>query len=278
MKWQISASLFLTLGLLVLTMFVVLNEQDRMAFFTQSNSARDIESGALLFENNCRPCHGPQGRGIEGVAPPINARDLFDGTRLASVGWSGSTSDYVRNVVAAGRPVPSAGTNYPQRMPTWSQRYGGPMRDDQVDALVSYVMNWESSALAEGEAAPPPVLEGAVGTDITLTLPEGDVARGKALSEGGLGCAGCHVLAPVGPAWEASGDVPGIGTRAATRFLQDDYTGSATSAHEYLIESVVQTNAFVTDGFESNLMPQNYGDRLTAQDLADLIAYMDSLR
>jgi cytochrome c1 len=32
------------------------------------------------------------------------------------------------------------------------------------------------------------------------------------------------------------------------------------------------------DGFESNLMPQNYGDRLTAQDLADLIAYMDSLR
>lgn len=279
MKWQIAAGLFLVLGLIVLTLGLALNEMSRMELFKASNDARTVEAGASLFENNCRSCHGPQGKGIEGVAPAINAADLYDGSRLAAIGWSGTTDNYVRNVIAAGRPVPSAGTNYPQRMPTWSQRYGGPLRDDQVDSLVAFIMNWEDRALAEGGgAAPPTVVEGAVGTDIAQALPAGDPERGKQLAEGSLGCSGCHVLAEVGPAWMASGDQPGIGARAESRFAQDDYTGQASDAQQYLVESVVQTNAFIVSGYQPNIMPQNYGERLTAQDLADLIAYMNSLR
>jgi mono/diheme cytochrome c family protein len=279
MKGQIAAGLFLVLGLLALTMAIAMSEPPRMEMFKASNQARAVETGASLFENNCRPCHGPQGKGIEGVAPAINAADLYDGSRLAAVGWSGTTEDYVRNVIAAGRPVPSAGANYPQRMPTWSDRYGGPLRDDQVDSLVAFIMNWEDRALAEGGAvAPPAIVDSAVGTDIAVALPEGDAARGQQLAEGGLGCSGCHVLADVGPGWMAAGGQPGIGTRAETRVAQDDYTGQATDAQQYLVESVVRTNAFVVEGFQPNIMPQNYGERLTAQDLADLIAYMSSLR
>jgi len=279
MKWQIAAGMILVLGLIVLTLGQALSAMQRMELFKASNDARADESGALLFENSCRACHGPQGKGIEGVAPPINAADLYDGSRLAAVGWSGTTEDYVRNVIAAGRPVPSAGTTYPQRMPTWSDRFGGPLRDDQVDSLVAFIMNWEDRALAEGGgAAPPPVVEGAVGTDLTVSLPEGDAVRGQQLAEGALGCSGCHVLADVGPAWNAVGDQPGVGTRAATRFTQDDYTGQAADARQYLVEAVVQTNAFIVSGYQANIMPQNYGDRLTGQDLADLIAYMNSLR
>jgi mono/diheme cytochrome c family protein len=279
MKWQIAAGLFLVLGLIVLTLGLALSEMPRMEVFKTSNDARAVESGAALFENNCRPCHGPQGKGVEGVAPAINAADLYDGSRLAAIGWTGTTEDYVRNVIAAGRPVPSAGTNYPQRMPTWSQRYGGPLRDDQVDSLVAFVMNWEDRAVAEGGgAAPPTVVEGAVGTDITVSLPEGDARRGQQLAEGGLGCSGCHVLADVGPAWPPTADQPGIGARAESRFAQDDYTGQATDAQQYLVESIVQTNAFVVSGYQPNIMPQNYGARLTAQDLADLIAHLNSLR
>jgi mono/diheme cytochrome c family protein len=145
--------------------------------------------------------------------------------------------------------------------------------------LVAFVMNWKDRALAQGGgAAPPPVVEGAVGTEITVALPEGDVEQGKALAEGPLGCSGCHVLSEVGPAWNAVGDQPGIGTRAESRFTQDDYTGQAVDAQQYLVESVVQTNTYVVPGYQASIMPQNYGDRLTAQDLADLIAYMSSLR
>jgi hypothetical protein len=90
-----------------------------------------------------------------------------------------------------------------------------------------------------------------------------DAARGKSLSEGVLGCASCHVLTAVGPKWPADAGAPGIGSRAETRFQAPGYAGQATSAEQYLFESVVMSNAYVVEGFQSNLMPQNYADRLT---------------
>ena len=135
MKWRILLGTLAIVAVAGLLGMIALRERDRMAGFTQAYHARQIEVGAALFENNCRTCHGPQGKGIDGVAPAINATDLFNGQRLAAIGYIGTVEDYVRGVVAAGRPIPSAGTNYPNRMPTWSQRYGGPLREDQVDSL-----------------------------------------------------------------------------------------------------------------------------------------------
>lgn len=277
MKWHIvigSLGVVILFGLLV---YVGTGEQERMVSFTRSYQSRQIEVGAALYENNCRPCHGPQGKGIEGVAPSINTADLYSGQRLEAIGFSGTVEDYVAGVIAAGRPVPSEGTSYPQRMPTWGQRFGGPLRDDQVNSLVIFIMNWQDRALAEG--GPPAIPPGeVVGTDITIQLPTGDPQTGRTLSAGSLGCAGCHELAAVGPAWAPSGDAAGIGERADTRFTQESYTGQATSAEQYLIEAVVLPNAYVVDGYEANVMPANYGQRLTVQELADLVAYMLSLR
>ena len=278
MKGQIALGLLALLALIGLLVVIGIGEPTRMAEFTAAYDARQIETGASLFEQSCRPCHGPQGQGIGGVAPALNAPDLFDGSRLAQVGFSGTLPDYVRGVIAAGRPVPSAGTNYPQRMPTWGAEYGGPLRADQVDALVTFVLNWKDRALAGGGAATPAPTGPAVGVDITLALPAGDAVRGKTLAEAVLGCAGCHVLAAVGPKWPAEGGEPGIGARAETRFQASGYTGKATSAEQYLFESTVLPNAYVVDGFQPNIMPQNLAERISAQDTADLIAYMLSLR
>src|SRR3972149_11726207 len=133
MKWQIALGTLSVVATVIVLAIVAAGEPRRMAGFTTSYQARQIETGALIFENSCRPCHGPQGQGIEGVAPAINAADLFDGSRLAKIGYGGTLPDYVRGVIAAGRPVPSVGTTYPQRMPTWGAAFGGPLRDDQVD-------------------------------------------------------------------------------------------------------------------------------------------------
>jgi cytochrome c len=81
-----------------------------------------------------------------------------------------------------------------------------------------------------------------------------------------------------GPAWLPDGTTPGIGARAETRFSQSDYTGNATSAEQYLLESVVQPNVFVVDGYAEGIMPGTYSSTLSAQDAADLIAYMLSIR
>lgn len=89
----------------------------------------------------------------------------------------------------------------------------------------------------------------------------GTVAAGEALYAG-LGCTACHSLdgtAGVGPSYL------GLGERAAE--MLEGY-----SAEEYVRESILNPCAFVVEGF-SCVMPQNYGDQLSPQDLADLVAF-----
>jgi cytochrome c oxidase subunit 2 len=103
----------------------------------------------------------------------------------------------------------------------------------------------------------------AIGTDLETPLPAGDAAAGETVYTE-LGCMACHspnegeVL--VGP------PLPGTGERAATRVA--DYT-----AEEYLRETILLPCDYLVDGFTC-LMPQNFGDRLDAQGLSDLIAYL----
>jgi mono/diheme cytochrome c family protein len=292
----------LTLALLTWT---ALNEDRRMAEFEAGQAGRSVESGALLFQSNCRPCHGNQGEGIPGVGPALNNPDLFNGNRTRQVGFAGTVRDFVELTIAAGRPLPSVeGATYPQRMPTWSQRYGGPLRDDQIADLTNFVMNWDQGAEspAQTPVAPPvgtpvgtPQAGGTpgtgvggtaqpgtaqppggagfepVGTDLNVTLPAGDATRGNALFNGSApladgqqaGCQACHGTG-TGP------DLAGVGTRAATR-------KPGLSADQYLHESIMQPSALVVDGF-ADIMPKNFGQRMSAQNLADIIAYLLTLR
>ena len=115
---------------------------------------REIEVGADLFGQYCYSCHGKRGEGLPGVAPAIDRKDLFDGRRAKQVGWAGSTEAFIKNTIAAGRPVSSRPDLYAAKMPTWAQEYGGPMRPDQIDALVAFVLNWQDKA-PEVDAWPP---------------------------------------------------------------------------------------------------------------------------
>ena len=276
MKWHILVG-FLTAGAAVVLLGIIaLNEPVRMESFSRSYHSRQVEEGARLFENNCRPCHGPQGEGSP-LAPALNTASLFNGERLAAVEFTGTLEDYVKGVVSSGRPVPSEGANYPQRMPTWSQEFGGPMRPDQIEAVVGFVLNWEERAVAGAE--PTPVSgEPMMGADIHIELPPGDAERGRALADGTLGCTVCHGLTPVGPAWVASGDQPGLGERAALRVEQADYAGEADTAEQYLFEAVADPNVYLVPSFAAGVMPINFGDRITLQQMADLMAYMLSFR
>ena len=280
MRWHIALGTVAVVVLIGVLSYVAITETQRMESFTRAYDSRRIEVGAALFENNCRSCHGPQGEGIPGVAPSVNAADLFNGERLEAVGFSGTLEDYLEGVLEYGRPVPSAGTSYPQRMPTWGQEFGGPLRDDQIDGLVAFIMNWEDRALAASGEGTVTISEGeAVGVDVTVSLPDGDARAGATFAQSAeAGCSACHELAAVGPAWAAEGSQPGIGERAGERIAQDDYNGVAETAIQYLLESIVNTDAFVVEGYDAGLMPRDYGQRLTAQQTADLIAYMLSLR
>ena len=116
----------------------------------------------------------------------------------------------------------------------------------------------------------------AVGVDITIDLPQGDVDRGQQATLK-RGCIACHGTG-IGPNYFPSEDLPGIAERATTRISQDDYTGSATSAEQYLFESIVLPSAYVVDGFSDGIMISQSSRLMSAQEVADVIAYLLTLR
>jgi hypothetical protein len=73
-------------------------------------------------------------------------------------------------------------------MPTWSERYGGPMRDDQVEDVTMFVLNWESEELcAEPEFVYewPELAEDFLALD---EIEEGDPGRGAELYDVTYAC------------------------------------------------------------------------------------------
>ena len=80
-------------------------------------------------------------------------------------------------------------------------------------------------------------------------------------------CNACHALADAGAAGQIGPKLDGIGSRAGTAV-------AGQSAEEYLRTSILKPNAFGVSGYPANVMPQDYGLRMSDTDLAALVAYM----
>lgn len=123
---------------------------------------------------------------------------------------------------------------------------------------------------------PPDVATRFVGTDvqrILKTLPEvsGDPLNGQLLfNSDTLACFGCHINS----AGEAAPHLEGTFTRVEATRLQDPALDDYTVEH-YLIESIVQPNHYLVPDYLPS-MPGDFGQRLTLQDMADLLAYLES--
>src|SRR5574341_592244 len=211
---------FVTLGIIG---WIGINEQTRMQTFTAQFAGRSIQRGASIFNDYCSPCHGRRGEGLPGIAPTLNRPEEFDGTRLREIGWTGSLENYLLLTVSGGRPARTS-PDWPNPMPTWSQDFGGPLRPDQIQDVVNFVMNWgcaydpECAGPNYTPAAPPTGAEPtptpapvdcAEVADRVLAL-EGDPDHGQQLFSGSvqtetgssLVCYACHSVdgsALVGP-------------------------------------------------------------------------------
>jgi mono/diheme cytochrome c family protein len=101
-------------------------------------------------------------------------------------------------------------------------------------------------------------------------LPGGSAERGAQIfqqgTNGSVPCSTCHRTDSVTLAGPGLG---GIGQRAGTRV-------EGESAREYLYYSILRPARYLVTGF-SNLMPPDFEDKFTAQDVADLIAYLSTL-
>lgn len=127
---------------------------DVMQKRAESLKGKEIETGADIYAQYCTACHGKKGEGIPQLAPPLNRKDLLDGRREKDIAWAGSVAAFIKDTVSAGRPIQSRPDIYTARMPTWSQEYGGPLRPDQIDSVVAFVLNFKDAA-PEVNAYPP---------------------------------------------------------------------------------------------------------------------------
>jgi putative heme-binding domain-containing protein len=225
-------------------------------------SRTDVEAGQRLYGPQCQVCHGANGDGVPGV-------DL----KLGRFRRSSSDEDLAR-VISSGVP----GTGMPPFV----------LRPEELRAVIAFIRAGFDPASA--------------------AVRVGDAARGRALFEGRADCAQCHRVNGRGPRTAPDlSDIGAIRTLAALqralltpneallpihrpvrvvtadgrtlrgrRLNEDTYTVQLIDEHETLRsldkaslrELVVETTA---------AMP-SYADRLTEAELADVIAYLVSLK
>lgn len=261
--------------------YSALREPARLDRFTDARQGRQIEAGAHLYFNNCANCHGVNGRAEECydaatgepigcLGLPLNYAPLLCGApslRMEALNWLGSKDALVRATISSGR--------YGTQMPTWSQQFGGPFREDQVEDVTQFVLNWETEELCSA-----PVITFDWPEDVETYLadfPDGDPAVGEQLFQVGYGCSACHgdpngdpSSAAVGP-W--LGNIEEVG---ATRI-------EGLTAQEYVYQSILHPSDYIAPECPTgpcagppSAMPDNFPLRMGESpiDMAHILAYL----
>lgn len=227
----------------------------------QHETANDLLDGERAYRQSCANCHGPDGDVITGI-------DLGRGQFRREM-----TDDDLVRIIRTGIP------NTPMPPSTMSV--------EQAQKIVAYLRARAASARA-----------GAV---------RGDAARGQALFATKGGCASCHLVngagSGVGPDLSRIGAVrgameleralvePAADVQPTARFyrvvLKDGtaVTGRLLSHDTFtvqLLDTAQKLRSFAKSdlrehGFAASPMP-SYRDRLSAQELADVVTYLSSLR
>ena len=304
-------------------------ENKRMEAQTANWHGRSVEKGAEIFASNCYTCHGVDGKGQPGVAPALHSRYFFT-ERMKDVGWAGSLHDYIALTVAAGRPSKTK-SQWAQVMPTWSSRFGGPMRDDQVEQVTQFILNWQEDAMKQqwgtpiitgtagltgttavtgtggvtGTAVVTPPLNldpfqpfqdapskaeagsithtvgtlgaAAVGTTAAVSATASAPAAGAAQAARpphqlytDMGCGGCHKIDQDQTPDNQGQPGPNQGNlyqTAATRVPGED-------AETYVYNSITNPSAFVVPGYVDGIMPKNFKDRMSEEEIRSLVKWV----
>ncbi len=260
---------------LALLLFIGLIDGPRMEAQTGNWDGRSIEKGAEIFANNCATCHGAEGQGNPG--PALNSRYFFT-QRLTDVGFTGSQQDYIELTVAAGRPS-KVNAQWGVMMATWGHEYGGPLRADQVVHVSAYIMNWQESALQQTAETDPwipfqdtPSKGSPYGDGAVIAEPAQPTGEPRPPQElfATMACSGCHVLDQPQTDTNRGAVGPNMGNLAeeAGQFV------AGQTGEEYVHNSIVNPNDFIVPGYQPNIMPQNFAERMSEDEINGMVAWL----
>lgn len=141
-RWKVGGVVVLLMLVLGFPIYRAADARSRSA----NSNARDagmLETGEKLWADHCATCHGDKGEGV--YAPALNSRQFLQET----------TPEKISGLVRVGIP----GT----LMQTWVDELGGPLTDEQIEAVTAYVVSWTPDApdypdwRTEFLGTPPPV-------------------------------------------------------------------------------------------------------------------------
>ena len=92
------------------------------------------------------------------------------------------------------------------------------------------------------------------------TAAKGNPSAGKT-TYNDAGCGGCHTFTPAASKGSIGPD------------LDEALKGKDA---DFIKESITDPNAEVASGFQPSIMPQDYGSQLTSQQVADLVAFLQT--
>src|SRR6266566_4836933 len=104
-------------------------------FYSRTNAVEKTGYGALIYAQYCYQCHGTNGQGRTG--PKLNGNPTVN--KL-------SDADLIR-IISGGIYDPADPTK--PLMPAWSQRYGGPLTDNDIQNLFELIRSSDPQYLSK---------------------------------------------------------------------------------------------------------------------------------
>lgn len=194
MTRNLAMSALFLLASTVLVFYVWMTEKEAMAVRNERIEGQKLAKGAFDFESNCARCHGMTGEGISGTRINFLYVKREDGTEEGTLidegRWYGTDQvkekyGTLRNYIEA---TASSGIRNTQML-AWSQDYGGPLREDQIENIATYIMSWQGNIPAGAQKDAIAYQAQEIAKAMEGTDP---VAVGEAVYQST--CSSCHTL------------------------------------------------------------------------------------
>jgi len=238
------------------------------------NSIERLQIGEAIYKSSCVTCHGEEGRAEVCYQPgtfeeischgrSLNNLELLCGEesiRMQAMAWFGPKRGFIESTIAAGRTS--------NGMPAYSKEYlGGDigLNPLEIDAVTDYLLSYENEELCT-------VVAGSNRLKVS-DLPSGDAQYGEVLYHTTYGCSACH-----GSLEEEDSNAVGSWTGIFHTLGENRLDGY--TAADYVYESILLPNADIAPECahgpcsSPSGMPDNFGRRMSDQDMADVMAYL----
>jgi mono/diheme cytochrome c family protein len=222
-----------------------------------------LHFGEIIFSDDatepaaagCARCHGADGTG--GAIP--NDPDGRQAPSLRTAALANKISvnpEYIRLAVSYGGVVVSGNVNSP--MPAWSAEVGGPLNEQQLEAVVALVTEWAEEA----------------GSEAPVDVPDTPEAGAEVFAS--AGCAGCHapdLTGGVGPPLTNIGNEMGVDLPQEVS-QQDQLVADYADDPRHALELWIRDSATNYNDGNPTGMPPHSEDAINESQLQALITFL----